>query len=115
MKKLWFFCYLALCAATVQAGNSEFHVTNKTGLAIDSLYLAPVASKRWGADLLGIYQLNDGEARSLPFDDLEHCRQTLKVVYADQTVAVWKGVDLCLTKDLELHYEKKSGRTSLGS
>jgi hypothetical protein len=91
---------------------AEFTLVNKTGFAIDKIFLAMSGSHDWGGDELGSDQLPNEESAKLPFADLAHCRQDLKAVYADKSSHIWSGVDLCENNKLVLNYDRSNSGTS---
>ena len=59
---------IALLAATAAvAGEQDFILHNKTGVAIDKLYIAPHSSNDWQEDILGQDTLANGESLKIRF------------------------------------------------
>jgi hypothetical protein len=92
---------------------STFRLNNSTGLAISELYVSPAKSKTWGKDILGDHTIEDGEAWKISLPPSKNpCLQDLRVVFADNSEAVWERFDLCEVTKINLTYNRRTGVTT---
>ncbi len=95
------------------AADADFTLVNRTGYALNEVYISPTKMDSWGKDRLGTNQLAHGQARKFKFGDTKHCVQDIKVVFADDESEVeWEGFDLCKLDKITLRYNRKSGDVS---
>ncbi len=100
-------------AAAPSGSSTSFGLVNATGSAISELYVSPTKSKTWGKDILGDHTIEDGEAWKITVPQAKgRCMQDLKVVFADDSEAVWDSLDLCDLKKITLTYDRRSGVTT---
>lgn len=91
----------------------DFDLVNKTGYAIDEVYVAPSHSDNWEEDVLGDGVLNNGKTVHIRFNRaVKTCKWDLKVVYTDKESAEWNEFDLCSTSKIIIKYDRNSGETS---
>lgn len=113
--------FLGLCVAVLLGGSAgviadaqDFKLVNKTGLAIDELYLSAANDNEWGEDVLGRDILNDGEPVDITFDRAEtECVWDLKIVDGEQDEVVWEDINLCKTSEITLFYKNKVATAEL--
>lgn len=99
-----------LCSVSAVAGDSDFTLVNKTGIAITSVHIAP-SSKRggdWGKDRLGDDMLKQNQSRLFKFSDKASCKQDLLVYLDDKATSelIWEDLNLCEINKLTLKYNK---------
>lgn len=95
------------------AADADFILSNRTGYALDQVYIAPTQNKNWGRDRLGNNQLANNAWRKFTFGDTKNCVQDIKVVFADDDSEVeWEGFDLCELDKITLRYNRKTGDVS---
>ena len=83
-------------------------LVNKTGLAINELYVSPSDDDEWGEDILGQDILKNGEKVEIEFARKEKtCKWDLKVIDEDDDPIVWEAIDLCKASEITLKYEGK--------
>lgn len=107
------FSALALCAAaSVSAENLDFTLLNKTGYAINEVYVSSAATNDWEEDVLGKDQFGNGDRVNILFDSgSKGCNWDMKVVYEDEEEAVWERLDLCEISSVTLRYDRSKGST----
>ncbi len=69
--------------AAAQGNDPSFNLVNRSGQAINEIYVSPVSEAYWGRDLLGAETLPDGRAFPVRISRSAGCRQDIRVVYAD--------------------------------
>lgn len=109
------FALIGLLAACGVAGaaDADFKLVNRTGYALNEVYISPTKMSEWGKDRLGANQLGNGEARTFKFGDTKHCVQDIKVVFTDDSSEVeWEGFNLCELDTITLRYDRKTGSVS---
>lgn len=100
-------------AAATIGSSASFGLANATGSAISELYVSPTKSKTWGKDILGDHTIENGEAWRITVPQAKgRCMQDLKVVFADNSEAIWESLDLCDLKKITLTYDRRSGVTT---
>lgn len=100
-------------AAPTSGSSTSFGLVNATGSAISELYVSPTKSKTWGKDILGDHTIENGEVWKITVPQAKgRCMQDLKVVFADDTEAIWDSLDLCDLKKITLTYDRRSGVTT---
>src|SRR5688500_2217467 len=98
---------VAGAVATAQ-GTQDFTLVNKTGLAVNELYVSPSNDDEWGEDVLGQDILKNGEKVEIEFARKEKaCKWDLKIVDEDDDPIVWEDIDLCKASEITLLYEGK--------
>ncbi|MBX3689979.1 hypothetical protein [Dokdonella sp.] len=99
-------------AGTVMAEDLDFSMVNKTGYAINEVYVSSAKTDDWEEDVLGRDQLANGERVDIHFErGAKGCSWDLKVTYDDGDEAIWSGLDLCSISKLTLHYDRDADRT----
>jgi hypothetical protein len=58
---------MMLMPAAAAQGKQDFTLVNKTGIAINEMYIGPTSSDDWGADILGTDTLPNGESTDIVF------------------------------------------------
>lgn len=111
-----------VAAAVVMAGFStaalagskqDFTLVNKTGYAIEEVYVSPSAASDWQEDVLGQDTLPNGQKVHIKFNRAtQTCKWDLMVVYTDKETAEWEQFDLCTTSTITIRYDRASGETS---
>lgn len=97
---------LFLLANPAAADPRNFTLTNNTGKTIDELYVSPSNEEEWEEDVLGVETLEDEDEAEIDFsqDDRDECEYDLKIVFDDDSSAVWEDVDLCEIEDVSVSY-----------
>lgn len=104
---------LLAAAGVACAGDADFTLVNRTGYALNEVFISPTKKDNWGKDRLGENQLLHGQARKFKFGDTKHCVQDIKVVFTDDESEVeWEGLDLCELEKITLRYNRKTGDVS---
>jgi hypothetical protein len=105
--------FAGFCTTASAAAKQDFDLVNKTGYAIDEVYVAPSNSDDWEDDILGRDTLPTGQTVHIRFDRANKtCKWDLMVVYTDKETAEWEGFDLCTTSKIIIRYNRKTGETS---
>lgn len=100
-------------AAATTGSSTSFGLANATGSAISELYVSPTKSKTWGKDILGDHTIEDGEVWKITVPKAKgRCMQDLKVVFDDNSEAIWESLDLCDLTKITLTYDRRSGVTT---
>lgn len=96
------------------AGDQDFTLTNKTGYAIDQVYVSPSAADDWEEDILGQDILANGDHVNIHFSrNTSACKFDLKVIYVDDgSSAEWEDIDLCSVEKITIRWNKKTGDTT---
>ncbi len=111
-KKFLLLGSLALSGAAF-AADADFTLVNRTGYALNEVFISPTKMDNWGSDRLGKSQLANGASRKFKFGDTKHCVQDIKVVFADDGSEVeWEGLDLCELDKITLKYNRKTREVS---
>lgn len=101
-----------LCGMTgsaVLAGDADFTLVNQTGYDLREVYISPANRNSWGRDRLGKDTLDDKKSRLFTFSDNANCVQDLKVVFDDDdSVSIWKNLDLCEINKLTIRYNRRT-------
>lgn len=104
---------LALAVGNAFAGNADFVLVNKTGYAINEVYISPAQKNSWGNDRLGENQFLNGQSRTFRFGDTRNCKQDIKVVFTDDGSEVeWEDFNLCELNKITLKYNRKTKEVS---
>ena len=110
--KLLSLSLLTLCGSSF-AADADFKLINRTGYAINEVYISPANKQSWGKDRLGSYQLENGASRNFKFGDTKNCMQDIKVVFTDDESEVeWEDFNLCELEKITLRYSRKTGEVS---
>jgi hypothetical protein len=78
----------------------SFNLVNRSGQAINEIYVSPVREPNWGHDLLGAEVLPDGRAFPVRLSPAAGCRQDVRVVYADGRSEERRNLDTCALSEL---------------
>lgn len=104
---------LIAAAGSAVAGNADFTLVNKTGYAINEVFISPSQKKNWGNDRLGENQFLNGQTRKFKFGDTKNCRQDIKVIFTDDDSEIeWDDINLCEVNKITLKYNKKTNEVS---
>jgi hypothetical protein len=99
---------LILLAGSPQlhAGTQDFTLVNNTGLTIYQLYVTPVKTAGWGADLLGGYVLESGYEFNVTFSpDAAAKVWDLKIIDEEGEEIWWRSLRLNEITKVTLYYE----------
>ena len=94
---------LALLFAAGQAaaqGDPSFHLVNRSGQAINEIYVSPAREPYWGRDLLGRDVLPNGQAFPVLLPPANGCRHDVRVVYADGRPEERRNQDTCAITEM---------------
>lgn len=106
---------VAVCGSAF-AADADFTLVNRTGYALEEVYISPANRSQWGKDRLGSYQLAHGESRKFKFGDTKNCVQDIKVVFSDDESEVeWEDFNLCELSKITLRYNRKTAEVSADS
>ena len=107
-------CAVLLSPLAARAADQDFKVVNKTGYQIDSVFLSTPNDNEWGTDVMGQDALADGESANVTFSKgTQACKWDMKVVYHDDdSIAVWKALDLCSISKVSLFWNNKTQVTT---
>lgn len=95
------------------AGNADFTLVNKTGYAINEVFISPSQKDAWGKDRLGENQFLNGQSRKFTFGDTKNCKQDIKVIFTeDESEVQWDDIDLCEVDKITLRYNSKTKEVS---
>jgi hypothetical protein len=104
---------LLACAGTALAGNADFTLVNKTGYAINEVFISPSQKNNWGRDRLGENQFLNGQTRKFKFGDSKNCVQDIKVIFTeDESEVEWESINLCEVNKITLKYNRKTKEVS---
>lgn len=93
-------------ASVVLAGDQDFTVTNKTGVEIHKLFIAPHSSDDWEEDILGKDTLEDGESLDIKFSRHEKAALwDLKIEDKHGNAVTWENLNLLKISEVVLHYK----------
>ena len=111
-KKIVLLSVLAISGASF-AGDADFTLVNRTGYALNEVFISPTAKNNWGKDRLGDNQLLNGQSRKFKFGDTKNCVQDIQVVFTDDESEVeWEGLNLCELNKITLRYNRKTKEVS---
>ena len=100
---------LIATSAPAFAGDQDFKLVNKTGYAINEVYVGPVSSSSWGNDIMGTGTLNADASVNITFTAPGSvCRWDLKVIYDDKSSAEWSNLNLCSISSVTLYWDSKN-------
>ena len=98
---------------TVQAGDADFTLVNRTGYPIKAIYLTASHKSKWGPDRLAKKVLNNNASREFKLGNFADCLQDMMIVFADNGDEVtWEEFDLCELNKITLKYNRKTGEVS---
>ena len=83
MKKIILGALLSTIVGAAFAGNADFTLVNRTGYAINEVFISPSKQSNWGKDRLGENQFMNGQSRKFKFGDTKNCKQDIQVVFTD--------------------------------
>ncbi len=90
-------------AAGADATNQNFTIRNRTGQAIQELYVSAVSTDEWEEDVLGQDTLPNGESVNVRFERAEtQCNWDLRVVFEGGQALEERNVNLCQTGEIEI-------------
>ncbi|MEG1770226.1 MAG: hypothetical protein RR311_17265 [Comamonas sp.] len=112
MKKIILGALLSTIVGAAFAGNADFTLVNRTGYAINEVFISPSKQSNWGKDRLGENQFMNGQARKFKFGDTKNCKQDIQVVFTDGDEVEWEDINLCEVNKVILKYNKKTGDVS---
>lgn len=112
MKKILLGALLSTVVGAAFAGNADFTLVNRTGYAINEVFISPSKQSNWGKDRLGENQFMNGQSRKFKFGDTKNCKQDIQVVFTDGDEVEWEDINLCEVNKVTLKYNKKTGDVS---
>lgn len=112
MKKIILGALLSTIVGAAFAGNADFTLVNRTGYAINEVFISPSKQSNWGKDRLGENQFMNGQSRKFKFGDTKNCKQDIQVVFTDGDEVEWEDINLCEVNKVTLKYNKKTGDVS---
>lgn len=87
---------LFFLATAAYAGSLEFTIANKTGVAVESVHVAPMGTSDWKADALPGGAVKSGAKASGAIAETGGaCEFDLRIVFADKTEILEEAVNLC--------------------
>jgi hypothetical protein len=96
---------VAMISQVARAGDQDFKLVNKTGVAIMKIMVSPHEKKTWGDDIMGKDTLADGEAVDIKFHATEEAEYwDLKIVDKDGNEIVWGNLNLLKISKLTIKY-----------
>ncbi len=102
-----------MSAGAAMSADADFVLVNRTGYALNEVYISPTQKNSWGKDRLGENQLLNGQSRKFKFGDTKNCVQDIKVVFTvDESEVEWEGVNLCEINKVTLRYNRKTEEVS---
>ena len=112
-QKIVLLTVLAVSSAASFAGDADFTLVNRTGYALNEVFISPAKKDNWGKDRLGENQLLNGQSRKFKFGDTKHCLQDIKVTFADDESEIeWEELNLCELNKITLYYNRKTREVS---
>lgn len=112
-QKIVLLAVLAVSSASSFAGDADFTLVNRTGYALNEVFISPTKKDNWGKDRLGENQLLNGQSRKFKFGDTKNCIQDIQVVFTDDESEVeWEGLNLCELNKITLRYNRKTKEVS---
>jgi hypothetical protein len=93
--------------AFARLGKQDFVLHNETGVEIHQVFVSPVTTDDWEADVLGKETLPDGGTVKITFDDRDkHSHWDLKVVDGHGNSIEWHDLNLIEISEVTLHYKE---------
>ncbi len=92
------------------AGKQDFTLINKTGFAIDQVYVSESSKSDWEDDVLGSEQLPNGQSKKITFNGYgtKVCKFDIKIVDPKGTGWTVEEVNLCETN--QVTFKTKNGK-----
>lgn len=87
-------------SAKAQGGDPSFNLVNRSGQAINEIYVSATREQFWGRDLLGNDTLANGRAFPVRIAPAAGCRQDVRVVYADGRNEERRNQDTCAIAEM---------------
>jgi hypothetical protein len=92
--------------AFARVGKQDFVLHNETGVEIEEVFVSPVTTDDWEADVLGKNTLPAGESVKITFDDRDkQSHWDLKVVDGKGNSIEWHDLNLVEISEVTLHYK----------
>ena len=107
----------ALNGSPSQAAERDVTVVNGTGYRIKFLGFNPPGDDDWSENELDD-TLRDGESIEVSFDtEEEGCKWDIRVDWFDAgyPAVLWKSIDICSIRELTLHYDRQTDKTSISA
>ena len=100
MKRILLGATLTLAAAPAFAEDWDFILVNDTGKSIKGIEIAEGGSGKWVANKVDPDRKREGvtgpgKRMTVHFNKGAGCKYDLKATFADNSTAVWPGVDVC--------------------
>ncbi len=89
-----------LAPARAQQGDPSFNLVNRSGQAINEIYVSATREPNWGRDLLGQSTLANGRSFPVRIAPAAGCRQDVRVVYADGRPEERRNQDTCAITEM---------------
>jgi hypothetical protein len=84
----------------------DFTLVNKTGLAIDQLFISATDKAEWDEDILGVDILPEGAEVDVKFHPAEKsCRWDLKIIDTEGNAVEWTNINLCEASVVTLYWK----------
>ena len=114
MKALFAASALLFAVASPAAASDEvLHINNRTGYTISEIYISPTQTNSWEEDVMTDDTLEPNTTVNIDFSRSEDtCKWDLKAVYDDETVAIWRNINLCEISTITLFYNANTNVTS---
>ncbi len=81
---------------TYASANRNVTILNASGATITNFYGSNSGSNSWEEDILGTSTLPSGASANVNFEDGSgYCTFDFKVVFADGSVGIEEGIDVC--------------------
>jgi hypothetical protein len=106
---------LPLGRAAAQSGDPSFNLVNRSGQAINELYVSPTREPNWGRDWLGRDTLPDGRSFAVRIAASAGCRHDVRVVYADGRPEERRNQDTCAIAEMVFGSAAAAPRADPGS
>ncbi len=104
---------LLLLVSAAHAGDQDFVLVNKTGVEINSLYVAPSSSDDWEEDILGQDTLASGDSVTIKFHRTETAAHwDLRVEDSEGNSITWTGFNLFKVEQITLFFNKETGKAT---
>ena len=99
--------FAALLSATPAFAQSrDFVLVNKTGKAVNEVYVSASATNDWEEDVLGQDTLANGSRVTITFpSSTSKCMHDIKIVHASGDTAEWSAINLCEVSVVSIRYD----------
>lgn len=98
-------CWMLL-VGSVQAGDQDFTLINKTGVEIAELYISPASVDNWGEDVLTVDTLPDGNSVDIRFSPAEEADfWDIKIVDGEGDSVEWPHLKLTEISTIKIYFE----------